>query len=88
MQSPKHKRCALSTFTLTRHLTDYIYVMDIQKKQEYYLKVMIHHHRCSITLLTNVEPDTVFNDSYIQPYLLLFFKVLFLFTKFPLFSPL
>lgn len=31
---------------------------------------MIHHHMCSITLLTNLEPDTVFNNSYIQSYLI------------------
>lgn len=63
--------------------------MDIQKRKEYYPEVMmIHHHMCFITLLTNVEPDTVFNNSYIQSYLALLFEALFLFTKFPLFSPL
>lgn len=32
---------------------------------------------CSITLLTNVEPDTVFNNSYIYSYFLLFSKYCF-----------
>lgn len=32
------------------------------RREEYYPEVMIHHMR-SITLLTNVEPNTVFNAS-------------------------